>query len=279
MRGLAVGIALSVVLSSTAAAAAPAWRPDVDAARAFAEQRRGEVAFAVRTEHDVWGHRMNTPVRSASVIKAMLMVAYLNHPAVRGRSLDAADRALLQPMIRVSDNETATRVRAYVGDARIAALARRARMSSFRIAPIWGRSQITAADQTRLFLRIDRLTAARHRTFAMRELGAIVAWQRWGIGQVRPRGWELFFKGGWGDGSGSVNHQIALLRRGRERVAVGVTTTGNPSHEYGSATLEGMFCRLLRGLAEASHPGSSGFTRAGAPADRAARARDPRCRR
>jgi hypothetical protein len=256
MRALAVGIVLAIVLSSSAAAAAPAWRPGLEDARDYAEKRRGDVTFAVRTERDAWGHRMNTRVRSASVIKAMLMVSYLNHPAVRGRSLRAADRALLQPMIRVSDNATATRVRAYVGDARIVALARRARMSSFRIAPIWGHSAITAADQTRLFLRIDRLTVARHRGFALQELGAIAAWQRWGIGQVRPRGWELFFKGGWGDGSGSVNHQVALLRRGGERVAVAVTTTGNPSHEYGSATLEATFRRLLRGLAEAPPPGS-----------------------
>jgi hypothetical protein len=254
MRALAAGIVLAVVLSSTAAAAAPEWRPGLEEARAFAEQRRGDVAFAVRTERDVWGHRMNTRVRSASVIKAMLMVAYLNNPAVRGRELNAADRALLQPMIRVSDNVTATRVRAYVGDSRIAALARRARMFAFRIAPIWGHSTITAADQTRLFLRISQLTVARHRAFALRELAAIVGWQRWGVGQVRPRGWDLFFKGGWGDGSGAVNHQVALLRRGGERVAVAVTTTGNHSHGYGSATLEGTFRRLLRGLAEAPRP-------------------------
>ncbi len=254
MRALAAGIVLAVVLSSTAAAAAPEWRPGLEEARAFAEQRRGDVAFAVRTERAVWGHRMNTRVRSASVIKAMLMVAYLNHPGVRGRSLEAADSALLQPMIRASDNLTATRVRAYVGDARISSLARRARMFAFRIAPIWGHSAITAADQTRLFLRIDRLTVARHRAFALRELAAIVGWQRWGVGRVRPRGWELFFKGGWGSGTGAVNHQVALLRRGGERVAVAVTTTGNPSHEYGSATLEGTFGRLLRGLAEAPRP-------------------------
>jgi hypothetical protein len=254
MRALAVGIVLALVLSSTAQAAAPVWRPGIEEARAFAEQRRGDVAFAVRTERDVWGHRMNTRVRSASVIKAMLMVGYLNHPAVRGRPLQAADRALLQPMIRVSDNVAATRVRAYVGDARIVALARRARMFSFRLAPIWGHSAITAADQTRLFLRIDRLTVARHRAFALQELGAIVASQRWGIGRIPLRGWELFFKGGWGDGSGSVNHQVALLRRGSERVAVAVTTTDNPSHAYGSATLEGTFRRLLRGLGDEPPP-------------------------
>ena len=48
----------------------------------------------------------------------------------------------------------------------------------------------------------------------MRLLGSIVRSQRWGIARVRPPGWALYFKGGWGSGSGAVDHQVALLRRG-----------------------------------------------------------------
>jgi hypothetical protein len=65
---------------------------------------------------------------------------------------------------------------------------------------------------------------------------------------VKPRGWDLYFKGGWGSGSGAVDHQVALLRKGRYRVSVAVMTTSNGSHAYGKQTLKGVFRRLLRGL-------------------------------
>jgi hypothetical protein len=68
------------------------------------------------------------------------------------------------------------------------------------------------------------------------------------VAQVAPRGWELYFKGGWGSGTGAVDHQVALLRRGPLRVSVAVMTTSNGSHAYGKATLRGVFRRLLRGL-------------------------------
>jgi hypothetical protein len=82
----------------------------------------------------------------------------------------------------------------------------------------------------------------------MRLLASVAPSQRWGVGRVAPRGWELYFKGGWGSGSGAVDHQVALLTRGPLRVAIAVMTTANGSHAYGKATLRGVFRRLLRGL-------------------------------
>ncbi len=83
----------------------------------------------------------------------------------------------------------------------------------------------------------------------MRLLRSVVPSQRWGVARVRPRGWTLYFKGGWGSGSGAADHQVALLTRGRLRVSAAVMTTGNPSHAYAKRTLRGTFSRLLRGLA------------------------------
>ena len=91
----------------------------------------------------------------------------------------------------------------------------------------------------------------RHRGVALRLLRSIVREQRWGIARVAPREWSLYFKGGWGSGAGSVDHQVALLRRGEERVAVAITTTANGSHAAGKRTLRGVAARLLRGLARA----------------------------
>jgi hypothetical protein len=178
----------------------------------------------------------------------MLMVAYLRRPSVRARPLRRADRRLLSPMIRWSDNVAATTVRDIVGNDGLVRVARRAHMLRFRTAPDWGSSIVDANDQTKLWLRIDRLMPPRHRAYGMWLLSNVIRSQRWGIARVVPRGWTLYFKGGWGSGSGAVDHQVALLERGRQRVAVAVMTMGNPSHASGAATLRGVGRRLLRGL-------------------------------
>jgi hypothetical protein len=233
-----------------AAAAPPAgWTPDVAAANAYADQRQGVIAFHVRTERGRWSRDADRTVPSASVIKAMLMIAYLNRPDVRARALTPADHALLDPMIRRSSNRAATRVRDIVGNAALTRLAGRAGMTRFAVHPIWGLSRISARDQTRLWLRFESFVPARHRADAVLLLQTIVPKQRWGFGQVPlPPGWALAFKGGWGSGTGLVEHQVALLTRGAERVAIAVLTTGSPSHRYGKQTLRGIAERLLRGL-------------------------------
>jgi beta-lactamase class A len=227
--------------------AAP-WRPDTEAAKEYSTTRLGEVSFAVRTEGHLYGAGVRRTVPSASVLKAMLLVAYLREPSVRDRPLRKPDRDLLGPMIRRSDNVAATRVRDSVGNDGLVRLAHRVGMRAFTPAAIWGLSRIDAADQTLFFLHIDRFVPRRHRATAMRLLSSIVPSQRWGIAQVRPPGWALYFKGGWGSGSGAVDHQVALLRRGQRRVSVAILTTASPSHAYGKATLRGVASVLLRGL-------------------------------
>ena len=258
ITALCAAACLAVAPTSTLGA----WEPDIAAARAYAAQRPGSISFAVRTDGRFWGHRTTHGVPSASVIKAMLLVAYLRQGEVRTRPLRHADRRLLAPMIRRSDNAAATRVRGIVADAGLYRLARAAHMQRFRTAPIWGLSRIDAREQTRFFLHIDRLVPRRHRAYAMTLLRTVVPSQRWGVGKVTPRGWRIYFKGGWGSGSGAVDHQVALLRRGDLRVAVAIMTTGNRSHAAGKRTLEGIARRLFRGLADVTPP--AGPARAGA---------------
>jgi hypothetical protein len=237
------------VLAASPAGAGAAWWPDVKAARAYVHQRKGEVRFAVRTEHRLWGYRRTEGVHSASVVKALFLVAYLDDPRVRSRPLRAADHRLIDPMIRRSDNAAAARVLAYVGAARVRATARRVGMPRFRLVTgLWGASRIDASDQTRFFLHFEAHVVARHRATALHLLRTVVPSQGWGVGRVRPDGWRLYFKGGWGSGTGLVDNQVALLRSGPHRLAVAVLTTGNPDHAYGQQTLRGVFARLLRGL-------------------------------
>jgi hypothetical protein len=182
------------------------------------------------------------------VVKAMLMVAYLNEPGIKGRNLNAHDRQLLTPMITESDNDDAQIVFDTVGQGALKALAGRVGMTHFATSPIWGETEVTAAAQTRFFLHIDSFIPARHRAYAMSLLAGIVPSQRWGIGDVAPKGWRLYFKGGWGYGTGLLDHQVALLVRGCARVSIAVLTMHDGSHAYGKDTLKGIFTRLLRGL-------------------------------
>jgi Beta-lactamase enzyme family len=234
------------------------WRPDMRAAIRYAHIRTGDIAFAVRTDDHFYGFRPNHVEWSASVLKPMLMAAYLDRRSVAHRALNRRDRALLYPMITRSANNAATEVLAIVGDGALYALAHRVGMTQFAVAPIWGESHITARDQTKFFLHIGRFVARRHRRYAMRLLASITPSQRWGIGEVAPNGWKLYFKGGWGSGTGLIDHQVALLVRGCARVSIAVLTMYDGSHAYGKQTLREMFERLLRGLptARGRGPGS-----------------------
>ena len=207
------------------------------------------VAFAVIGPHGtLQGYRSASTAPAASVFKVMLLATYLRMRGVRGRRLRRSDRRLLRPMIRHSDNYAATLVRNIVGRRRVVRLARRVGMRDFHWNPIWGLSRTSPRDQARFMYRLRRYIPRIHRRFALRQLARIVPRQRWGIGRVAPDGWHLFFKGGWGSGSGRVDHQVAMLLHHRTRISLAIFTQFDPGHAYGKRTLRGVAARLLRGL-------------------------------
>lgn len=235
------------------------WDPSVPAARRYARGRLGDVSFAlIDLRSRLRSFHSGRTAPAASVIKAMLLAAYLRQPGVRNRRLQADEKALLKPMIRVSDNAAGIQVAGIVGGERIERLARSARMRDFEWVggPGWlgGQSQISARDQARFFHRYPRYIPSRHRRFARRLLASVISWQRWGIASVQPRHWRLYFKGGWGindDGVGVVDHQVAFLERGHCRIALAILTEHDPSTAYGAETLQGVARRLLYGIAAA----------------------------
>ena len=122
--GLApVALGLALLLAGPAQAA---WRPGVRSAIEYAHTRAGYVRFELRTATQRWGWHNTVCAPSASVLKAMLLVAYLDDARVRDRPLRPTDMRLIGPMIRRSDNVAAQRVLEYVGPSRIRAMARRA---------------------------------------------------------------------------------------------------------------------------------------------------------
>ena len=110
---------------------------------------------------DSWGrmHRFapNRVYVSASLVKAMLLVAYLR--GIGNRAPDAGERASLGPMITVSSNDAANTVYYRVGDAALYRLARLVGMRNFSVAGYWANAHFSAEDQARFFSRIDRLGA------------------------------------------------------------------------------------------------------------------------
>jgi Beta-lactamase enzyme family len=260
-RRLKRTLALGAVLASLGVIAGPAahgagdkypWAKRVRAAEHYADGRDGIVSFAVVGEdRKLRGDHVDRQHNSHSVVKAMLLAAYLRQPDVRHRDLTEADRDLLAPMIRRSDNQSASAVYERVGPGALYALADEARMKRFETQGVWGLSQITARDQARFFYRLANVLPDRHRDFAMRLLTQIVKRQRWGIPPVAPRGWTLHFKGGWAptssDGGRWGINQVMLLRKAPRRFAVAILTRYSPSKKYGIRTLRGVARRLLRG--------------------------------
>jgi hypothetical protein len=225
------------------------WHKRVRDAIHFLAGRTDSASFAVIDERGrVHGYRGSVQYSTASLVKAMLLVAYLNRKDVRRRDLRAGERHLLGPMVRISDNDAATAIYGRIGMDGLNRLAHRAGMRRFVAYSVWGGCQVTARDQARFFSRIRSLLPLRHRSYGLGLLRRIVSYQRWGIPQGAPTGWTPYFKGGWfADNDGWRVHQAALLRKGGRRISIAVLTRGGPSLEYGAATISGVTSRLLRG--------------------------------
>jgi beta-lactamase class A len=165
------------------------------------------VSFAVIDSRGrLLGHRANERFYSASVVKAMLLIARLRQLERSGQSLDP----------------------------------------QFSGRGYWANATVSASDQARLFARLNRVTPRTHRRLARSLLASVVPEQRWGLPRAAGRRWRVRFKGGWRpSASGRLVHQAARLERGRTAIAIAVLTDGNPSHAYGVETVRGIGARLL----------------------------------
>jgi hypothetical protein len=232
-----------------------AWGRAFQRARTYARGRLGRVSFAlVDDQGQVRSFRGRQTFFSASLVKAMLLVAYLRQASVRDRPLSEQSRALLGPMITRSDNDAATAVRNIVGNPGLAAVARRAGMHWFASAVSWGDTQVAALDQAVFFYGIDSFVPARHRAYVRQLLSGVIAPQRWGIPEVAPHraGVRVYFKGGWRPSAGGwIVNQAALVEVPGGRVALAVLTDQDRTEGYGHETVRGVAARVLAPLADA----------------------------
>ncbi|MEA2146594.1 MAG: hypothetical protein QOG59_2181 [Solirubrobacteraceae bacterium] len=225
------------------------WPRRVAAAGAFLARRAGRTAFAViDDEGRLSGVNVHSTFVSASVVKAMLLVAYLRRLDHEGQhDVDSASNGFLYPMINVSDNAAATHCWSIVGQSGLDDVAGAAGMTDFSVYGFWANAQISAADQARFFDDMDDLIPTEFVGYARRLLSGIAAYESWGIPAIaRPRGYTVFFKGGWRTtGLGQLVHQVARVESRGHTFALAVMTDGDPSMGYGIDTIQGVTQALV----------------------------------
>ena len=167
----------------------------------YAATRAGGISFGVRTERRLRGVGVERAVPSASVLKPMLLVAYLRRPEVRRPAPDRARAGAARPDdpaqrqrrgVAGVQHRRNGRARAAGGPRAHAPLPRRRGRGACRRStwPTRPASSSTSTGTCRGATAATRCACS----------ASIVPSQRWGIARVRPRGWALYFKGGWGSG-------------------------------------------------------------------------------
>jgi hypothetical protein len=222
----------------------------VAGAASYLAGRIGRTAFAlVDSEGRLSGVNLHRTFPTASVVKAMLLVAYLRRLHAVGRhQVDAYSNSFLYPMIHISDNNAATQCWSIVGDSGLYAVAVAAGMRDFSVSGLWGSAMLSPADQAQFFFEMDSLIPAEFVGYARFLLSTIDPSQSWGIPAVaRGLGYRVFFKdGSEPTGLGQLVHQIARLEGHGRRFAIAVMTDGDPTMQYGIDTIQGVTASLLR---------------------------------
>jgi hypothetical protein len=250
--GVAAGASAGAGSEGPPHTAAYPSRGAVAAAVRYLHGRAGRASLAVVDSRGrLSGVQLREHFQSASVVKVMFLTAFLQRLDADHRGISAIDRALLEPMIHISDNDAASAVLARVGGGAVARGAREAGMQDY--APgvgWWAYTQTSAADQARFFIALQRLIPRQFWAYARGLLAGIEPSQSWGIPQVaRPR-WQVFFKTGALPSEGLFN-ETARLERPGVAFTISVFTTDDPSMGYGEETIRG----VARALLAAAPPG------------------------
>jgi beta-lactamase class A len=237
----------------------------------YLRTRRGSVTAAVedlRTDR-TWTIGGTTPQAEASVVKVDILEKLL---AGSPGGLSSNGQGLARKMITVSDNDSATTLWNAAGGATgIGAYNARAGLSDTKLSacvdcpgfawPGWGLSQTTPADQLSLLRQLvvpGTLLTPAARRYALSLLENVDPTQRWGVTDGVPASATVALKDGWlplaapaGKGAASnwqVNSVGWISGDGRDYL-IAIMSTGDPTMQYGEATLGGLSSRVWTALA------------------------------
>jgi hypothetical protein len=217
--------------------------------------RGGHTALAVvTTDGREYGIRIHDRFITGSLVKAMLLVAYLRRLDAMGQHhVDATSNSILYPMINVSDNNAATRCWSIVGNSGLYSVAHAAGMTDFSVdtsaswGSEWGAALLSAADQARFFFEMDSLIPKEFVGYARNLLSTIAGYESWGIPAVaRSLGYQVFFKAGWRPSPDIfLVHQAARLEGHGRTFAMAIMTDGDNGMGDGISKIEGTTRALL----------------------------------
>jgi hypothetical protein len=223
-------------------------------AQAFLESRSGKpgVAVVVPEHRTIYTFNGDEPSPMASVAKVAIMLTTMNRAVQEGRDLTDWEIQLLGPMITESDNDSTD----ILWDAIGGGPAVEAYMRSIGIVDIapnqsyaWGTSRASAKAMALLLAQLafgDILTRPL-REMSIALLNSVTPSQRWGvtagIASEPPPGTVIGLKDGWYPARYAwwVNSTGMLIPAdGRPPYTIAVLSRGQPSMEYGIATIEGV---------------------------------------
>lgn len=172
-----------------------------------ARSRWGIVGIAVHDTKtgEVWQNEFaHIPIRSASIIKAAILLAFLDAKKGNPASLTEKERADAEAMIRRSDNNATTRFWKALGGGRVMDWMHRAcGTRDARVAPEnsawWGYSLVTTADMATILAgaAAHRLVTPVACDYLLSEMRQVDPTQRWGVPEGSPTPARVAVKNGW----------------------------------------------------------------------------------
>jgi beta-lactamase class A len=216
------------------------------ALRRYLAGRAGNVTAAV---YDVetgrtYLYRPGVREQTASIIKVDILATLLREQQARG-GLSGAEEATAQGMIEASDNDDATDLWDAAGGASaVHAFDEKAGMSQTTPNPAWGLTTTTPLDQLtllRLVMLPNHLLSTASRIYEYELMRNVIPSEDWGVSGGVGAGAAVALKNGWLPlpGGWQVNSIGQIAGSGR-RYLLAVMTSGDPTEDYGIATIEGI---------------------------------------
>jgi beta-lactamase class A len=215
------------------------------AAAAIARDRQGLVGVAVYqlATGDLHSFQGTQAFPMYSTAKVPIMLTVLDRALREERQVAAREQALIEAMIKVSDNNAASALLADVGGAAVVEryLKRISITNTHMNDYAWGSSTTTAQDMARLMAKLGScsILVPRLCRYALETMQNIVRSQKWGVSAGVPDPGGVALKNGWyPQRNGWGINSIGLVTSGGKQYAIAVFTNPDPSMAYGVETIE-----------------------------------------
>ncbi len=237
------------------------------AAASYLSSRLGTATAAVYdvASGQTWYLRPGDVQDTASIVKVDIMATLLDQSMTSGQPIDPEEQSLLTSMIEVSDNDAATALWNSVGGpTAIGAFNASIGMTETTPSscltcpgfpwPGWGLTTTTAADQIILLRHLilpNTEINDSERNEALNLLENVTASERWGVSGGVPPGVTVALKNGWVPLPDSLwqDDSIGWISGDGRDYLLAVLTDGNPTEDYGIATIDTLSSLVWRALA------------------------------